>query len=109
LVRDWVVAVPAVVDPVALVEVQVVQLVPRPLLLLLRPRQLLLQVGRLLLFCLLLPLLLLKMVDWVAVARAVVALLLAVVKVAEEIVAAVAVRLGAVLRADVTAVDVTAD
>jgi hypothetical protein len=48
------------------------------------------------------------MVDWDAVARAVVALLLAVVRVAEEIVAAVAVRLGVVPRADVTVVDVIA-
>jgi hypothetical protein len=108
LVRDWVVAVPAVVDPVALVEVQVVLLGLRPLPLLL-PRQPLLLVGRLLLYCLLLHLLPLKMVDWVAVARAVVALLLAVARVAEEIVAAVAVRLGAVLRADVTVVVAIAD
>ena len=98
-------AVPAVVDPVALVEVQVVQLGLRRLPLHL-PRQPLLLVGRLLLFCLLLHLLLHKRVDWVAVARAVVALLLAVVRVAEEIVAAVAVRLGAVPRVDVTVVDV---
>jgi hypothetical protein len=102
------VAVPAVVDPVALVEVQVVQLGLRPLPLLL-PRQPLLLVGRLLLFCLLLLLLPLKMVDWDAVARAVVALLLAVVRVAEGIVAAVAVRLGAVLRVDVIAVDAIVD
>ena len=101
-------AVPAVVDPVALVEVQVVLLGLRPLPLLL-PRQPLLLVGRLLLFCLLLHLLPLKMVDWVAVARAVVALLLAVARVAEEIVAAVVVRLGAVLRADVTVVVAIAD
>jgi hypothetical protein len=105
LVRDWVVAVPAVVD---LVEVQVVQLGLRPLPLHL-PRQPLLLVGRLLLFCLLLLLLPLKMVDWDAVARAVVALLLAVVRVAEGIVAAVAVRLGAVLRVDVIAVDAIVD
>jgi hypothetical protein len=108
LVRDWVVAVPAVVDPVALVEVQVVQLGLRPLPLLL-PRQPLLLVGRLLLFCLLLHLLPLKMVDWDAVARAVVALLLAVARVVEEIVAEVAVRLGAVPRADVTVVVAIAD
>ena len=101
-------AVPAVVDPVALVEVQVVQLGLRPLPLLL-PRQPLLLVGRLLLYCLLLHLLPLKMVDWDVVARAVVALLLAVARVAEEIVAAVAVRLGAVLRADVTVVVAIAD
>lgn len=101
-------AVPAVVDLVALVEVQAVQLGLRPLPLLL-PRQPLLLVGRLLLFCLLLHLLPLKMVDWVAVARAVVALLLAVARVAEEIVAAVAVRLGAVLRVDVTVVDAIVD
>lgn len=101
-------AVPAVVDPVALVEAQVVQLGLRPLPLLL-PRQPLRLVGRLLLFCLLLLLLPLKMVDWDAVARAVVALLLAVVRVAEGIVAAVAVRLGAVPRADVTAVDAIVD
>ena len=101
-------AVPAVVDPVALVEAQVVQLGLRPLPLHL-PRQPLRLVGRLLLFCLLLLLLPLKMVDWDAVARAVVALLLAVVRVAEGIVAVVAVRLGAVPRADVTAVDAIVD
>ena len=101
-------AVPAVVDLVALVEVQVVQLGLRPLPLLL-PRQPLLLVGRLLLFCLRLHLLPLKMVDWDAVARAVVALLLAVVRVAEEIVAAVVVRLEAVLRVDVIVVDAIVD
>ena len=98
-------AVPAAV---ALVEVQVVQLGLRPLPLLL-PGQPLRLVGRLLLFCLLLLLLPLKMVDWVAVARAVVALLLAVARVAEGIVAAVAVRLGAVPLADVTVVDAIVD
>jgi hypothetical protein len=102
------VAVPAVVDLVALVEVQVVLLGLRPLPLLL-PRQPLLLVARLLLYCLPLHLLPLKMADWVAVARAVVALLLAVVRVAEEIVAAVAVRPEAVLRVDVTVVDAIVD